>query len=147
MGGKVGINQAFGNYNPGIERYSKDGRNYGVDFGVKEGTPLALPPGEWKVVQAFAGAKGKGRIGDSTNSGYGNSVLVLNTKTGEMMRFSHLQSVNLSEGSVYKGGTIFGRSGATGNVTGPHLDLEYKDSGGQLRDIMSSQYAKYLFEN
>lgn len=142
--GKVQITQAFGNYNPGLEP-NKSGRNWGVDFGVKEGTPIALPAGEWEVVQAYNQAKGKGRVGNRENSGYGNSVLVRNARTGEVMRFSHLSGVNVQPGKIYKGGTVIGASGATGNVTGPHLDLEYKNAQGQFQDITRSPYAKQVF--
>jgi len=147
MGNRVGVNQAYGKRNPSVEVFSKDGINRGVDFNVKEGTPLALPPGTWQVLEAFGEAKGRGKIGDSTNRGYGNSVLVKNTQSGEMMRFSHLQAVMLQPGKTYSGGTVFGRSGATGNVTGPHLDLEYKDPMGNFQDVMRSVYANYLFNN
>ena len=119
-------------------------RNYGVDFAVKPGTPIALPKGEWEVVEAFAGAK-RGYIGNKVNKGYGNSVLVRNRRTGEMLRFSHLNGVNVRPGMIVKGGTIIGASGATGNVTGPHLDLEYRTPTGQLADILRSPYARYLF--
>jgi len=142
--GKVPVTQEFGRYNPGLEP-NKSGRNWGVDFGVKEGTPLALPPGEWEVVQAFDKASGNGYIGNRENTGYGNSVLVRNPKTGETMRFSHLSNVKVQPGQRLSGGTVIGASGATGNVTGPHLDLEYKDASGNFRDILKSRYASNLF--
>ena len=142
--GKVQITQAFGNYNPSLEP-NKSGRNWGVDFGVKVGTPLALPPGQWQVVQTFSGAKQKGRVGNRENSGYGNSVLVMNPQTGETMRFSHLSGVAVQPGKVYQGGTVLGTSGASGNVTGPHLDLEYKNAQGQFKDITKSPYARSIF--
>lgn len=141
--GNVPITQEFGRYNPALEP-NKSGRNWGVDFGVKEGTPLALPPGEWQVLQTFDKSSGRGRVGNRENAGYGNSVLVMNPKTGETMRFSHLQGVNVQPGQSLKGGTVIGKSGATGNVTGPHLDLEYKVNG-QFRDVTKSPYAQYLF--
>jgi len=139
----VKVTQTFGQYSP-YDVHSKN-RNWGVDFAVKEGTPIALPKGEWEVVEAFAGAKGRGRIGDSTNKGYGNSVMVRNRQTGEMMRFSHLSGVNVQAGQVYKGGSVIGKSGATGNVTGAHLDLEYRNPSGQLADVLRSPYAQQLF--
>jgi len=144
---KAQITQKFGNYNPGIEVFNKSGVNTGVDFGVKEGTPLALPPGKWKIMQAVSGASGKGYIGNKQNSGYGNSILAVNEQTGETLRFSHLSSVKVQPGMTINGGTVIGASGATGNVTGPHLDLEYKDQAGLYKDIMNSPYAKYLFGN
>jgi murein DD-endopeptidase MepM/ murein hydrolase activator NlpD len=144
---KAPITQGFGNYNPGIEVFNKSGINTGTDFGIKEGTPLALPPGQWQVVDAYNQASGKGFIGNKQNNGYGNSVLVKNTNTGETMRFSHLSGVNVQPGKIYGGGTVIGASGATGNVTGSHLDLEYKTAMGVLSDVMKSPYAKYLFSS
>jgi murein DD-endopeptidase MepM/ murein hydrolase activator NlpD len=138
------VTQAFGAYNPSVEVFSGDGINRGTDFGVKEGTPIALPPGKWEVIDAYAGASGSGFIGNKENSGYGNSVLVRNPKTGETMRFSHLSGVNVQPGQSLSGGTIVGLSGSTGNVTGPHLDLEYKQ-GGNYVDIMQSPYVNSLF--
>lgn len=120
------------------------GVNYGVDFGIKEGTPVGLPAGQWEVVEAFGGAGNRGFIGDNTNRGYGNSVLVKNAKTGETLRLSHLQRVNVRPGQVIPGGTIIGASGATGNVTGAHLDVEYKDQSGRLRDVLKTPYANQL---
>lgn len=144
MPGGAPVTQAFGKYNPGLEP-NPSGRNWGVDFGVKEGTPLAVPPGEWVVDDTYSGSKGKGFVGNTKdNAGYGNSVLVRNTKTGETMRFSHLSGVSVKPGQSLKGGTVIGTSGATGNVTGPHLDLEYKVNG-QFRDVTKSPYSQYLF--
>lgn len=141
--GNVRVTQTFGQYSP-YDVFSGN-RNYGVDFAVKEGTPIALPTGEWEVVEAFSGASGRGKIGNKTNRGYGNSILVRNMQTGETMRFSHLAGVNVQPGKVYKGGSVIGKSGATGNVTGPHLDLEFRNSQGKLSDILKSQYAKQVF--
>lgn len=120
------------------------GVNYGVDFGIKSGTPVGLPPGEWDVVEAFSRANQNGRIGDKTNSGYGNSILVRNSQTGETIRLSHLSNVGVQQGQRIKGGSVIGTSGATGNVTGSHLDVEYRDQSGRLNDILKTPYTKYL---
>lgn len=132
------ITQSFG-ARSGVEVFS-GGFNRGADFGVKEGTPLALPPGEWQVQEAFGADKEKGYIGRKSNRGYGNSVLVRNTQTGETLRFSHLSGVNVLPGKVYKGGTVIGASGMTGNVTGPHVDIEYTKNG-KLSDVTKSPYS------
>ncbi len=142
IGGNAGVTQAFGNKNP-IEIFSK-GINTGTDFGAGVGTSLALPPGKWIAEKTYNGAKGQGHIGDNTNSGYGNSVLFRNADTGEKMRFSHLSQLDINQGDTIDGGNVFGATGATGNVTGPHLDLEYYNQAGQLADIMRSLYAAYL---
>lgn len=135
------VTQRFGNRSS-VEHFS-GGVNYGTDIGVPEGTQVALPPGKWQVVQSYSGATG-GREGDGTNSGYGNSVLVQNMETGEKMRFSHLSQNMAQPGMVLQGGTYIGATGRTGNATGPHLDLEYYDQSGQMRDVLQSMYAQYL---
>ncbi len=126
------------------------GVNYGVDYGVKEGTPVGLPPGDWSVIKAYGDDKKQGYIGSKSNNGYGNSVLVQNTKTGETIRLSHLSQVNVKPGQTLPGGTVIGKSGATGNVgsryggTGAHLDVEYRNQNGRLNDILKTPYARHL---
>jgi len=120
------------------------GVNYGVDFGVKTGTPVGLPAGQWEVQEAFGDASGKGYIGNKTNRGYGNSIVVRNTKTGETLRLSHLDRVGVRPGQVIPGGTVIATSGATGNVTGSHLDVEYRDPSGRLGDVLRTPYANQL---
>lgn len=135
------VTQPYGNYNPSVEVFS-GGRNTGADFGTKIGTPVTLPAGQWRVVDAFDKAQ-RGYIGDNEDSGYGNSVVVQNAKTGDKLRFSHLSQVDVQPGQTVTGGTI-GRTGATGNVTGPHLDLEYTNPNGQMGDVLQSPYKRYL---
>lgn len=141
--GRYAITQAFGVRNPGIEVFSRGGVNTGVDIGTPEGVPAMLPQGRWRIDEAFGAARGRGRIGDSTNRGYGNSILATNLDTGEQIRLSHLSQIGVRPGQVVNGGVI-GFTGATGNVTGPHLDIEYRNAQGQLADILASRYARYL---
>ena len=142
LGGSGGITQRFGNRN-NIEVFS-NGINTGTDFGTAVGTPIALPPGRWNVLSSFRDAAGKGYIGNKTNSGYGNSILVQNAETGEKLRFSHLSDVGVDQGDEIDGGYVIGRTGDSGNVTGPHLDLEYYDKLGRIADVMQSMFARYL---
>lgn len=135
------ITQQYGNYNPDVEVFS-NGTNTGTDFGTSVGTPISLPKGQWEIVEAYKDAQG-GYIGDSENQGYGNSVVVKNLETGEKMRFSHLSHVGVEKGQTLTGGKI-GATGGTGNVTGPHLDLEYYNNQGQLGDVSQSPYGGYL---
>lgn len=131
------ITQQFGNYNPEVEKYS-GGINYGVDIGVPAGTKISLPQtGNWEVVDVYNGG--------GMNDGYGNSILVRDKKTGEKLRFSHLSKIaNIKKGDEIEGGKLVALSGATGNVTGPHLDLEYYDENGKVRDVLQSRYGRYL---
>lgn len=131
------VTQSFGNRNP-IERFS-NGINRGTDFSVKVNTPLSVPAGDWMVAESFNGASGGG-VGNSSNRGYGNSVVLVNRMTGERIRYSHLNSVNAKPGQLVKSGDVIAYSGSTGNSTGPHLDVEYYNSQGQLSNILSSKY-------
>lgn len=67
--------------------------------------------------------------------------MLQNLDTGEKIRFSHLSQVGVKTGDIV-GGQPVGLSGATGNVTGPHLDVEYYDKKGKLSDVMKSPYLK-----
>lgn len=140
LGTPAPLTQPFGNSNPNVEVFSK-GINSGADFGAPVGTTVALPQGQWQILQAYAGDTTPGHVGDDTNSGYGNSVLAQNLQTGEKLRFSHLSQVGVQPGQDVSGGNVIGATGQTGNVTGPHLDLEYYNSAGQLGDVLKSPYA------
>lgn len=130
------ITQQFGNYNPSLYRgINQSMTNTGVDIGVPTGTGVNLPDGVWKILEAIKGG---------FNKGYGNSVLAQNTKTGEKLRFSHLSDVAAQLNQMLQGGSRIGATGATGNVTGPHLDLEYYNQQGKLADVLKSGYGRYL---
>lgn len=132
------ITQSFGAYNPAIEKFS-GGFNRGTDFEATEGSSVVVPEGTWFVVESFDSAPENKR---AANRGYGNSILLRNLMTGEMMRFSHLSQVNVRPGQVVKSGESVGATGKTGNATGPHLDIEYFDQQGKLEDVQKSPYAK-----
>lgn len=105
-----------------------------------------MPQGEWKVISTKTGVKG-GNIRDYKKTPYGNSILVQNTETGEKLRYSHLSQVDVANGDILDTGTYIGKSGATGNTTGAHLDLEYYTSKGKLADVLKSDYGKYYGGN
>jgi len=137
LNGQGNVTQLVGNYNPNVERFS-GGYNRGTDIGVPQGTPVTLPPGNWEIGDVYNQAKGKGYIGNRTNSGYGNSIVARNADTGETFRFSHLLNALAQPGQKIRGGLI-GYTGATGNVTGPHLDIEIGGAFTKgLKNIMKS---------
>lgn len=138
------ITQTFGQRSP-YDSFS-GGVNYGVDYRTNPNTPINLPKGQYKIIDAFYGAKpDSGYLGNATNKGYGNSVLVQNLETGEKFRFSHLNKVGVKPGQIIQGGEI-GITGSTGNVTGPHLDLEYYDKTGRMADIQRTPYASKMWQ-
>lgn len=143
MGTQFGVRQAADKYSGGV--------NYGTDIIVPKGTKVAAPPGQWKVVEAFNGATVEGPQNKQghLNKGYGNSVLIQNTETGEKLRMSHLTpgGVYVKPGQTIEGGTVLGATGASGNTagrTGQHLDLEYYDAKGKISDPMKSSYAGFF---
>lgn len=130
----VPVTQTFGNYNPTVEKYS-GGVNYGTDLGASAGTPVSLPHGKWQVVEAKTG---------SFNSGYGNSILVKDLATGYTLRFSHLSDMQQVQPGQELSGGLIGHTGATGNTTGPHLDIETHTPDGKMIDVLRSPYGKYI---
>lgn len=135
---RVAVNTRFG-VRSRADVFSR-GINNGVDFNTKRGTPVALPEGEWIVREAFGGATREGFIGNGDNNGFGNSVLVVNQKTGESLRFSHLDRVGVKPGQRVTGGQVVALSGNTGNSSGPHLDVEFRNSRGFLQDVLRSRF-------
>lgn len=133
------ITQAFGNVNPDVEVMS-GGVNNGVDYGFKYGDPVKAPLGTWVVADSYSGDTAHGYIGNNSNSGYGNSVVLKNPQTGEEIRLSHLASNFAKPGAIVHGGSLVGLVGDTGNATAPHLDAEYKDASGNYADISKTPY-------
>lgn len=138
----VRITQTFGQ--PSQYDVFSGGINTGVDYATPVGTPVILPQGEWQIEDAFAQADPTGGyIGNGANDGYGNSVVAVNKQTGERLRLSHLSEVNVRPGEVIQGGQV-GLTGASGNVTGSHLDAEYYDRSGRISDILKSPYGNII---
>lgn len=77
----------------------------------------ALPsPLEGRVVAA-------GRRG-----GYGNSIEVVNDRTGQRFLVGHLSRIDVRVGQTVRYGQTIGAQGSTGNSTGPHVHIEAQSS-------------------
>lgn len=85
----------------------------GVDLGYEYGSAV---PALWEgqVVQC-------GNFGD----GYGNQVMLYHVGLDSYTRYAHLAAIYVSGGDFVSQGQAIGTVGATGNVTGAHLHLEY----------------------
>ncbi|MFI8944148.1 peptidoglycan DD-metalloendopeptidase family protein [Streptomyces syringium] len=97
------------------------GYHTGIDFAVSPGTPIhAVGPG--KVITAGAGGA------------YGNQV-VIQHPDGVYSQYAHMTEVKVSAGQTVTGGQLIGLSGATGNVSGPHLHMEVRTGPEYGSDI------------
>ncbi|WP_455359651.1 transglycosylase family protein [Streptomyces sp. SYSU K21746] len=106
------------------------GYHTGVDFPVPTGTTVrAVAAGE--VVSAgWAGA-------------YGYQVVVRHGD-GKYSQYAHLSALTVRDGQKVGGGQRIGRSGSTGNSTGPHLHFEVRTGPGYGSDIDPVAYLRAL---
>ncbi|MEU6483739.1 LysM peptidoglycan-binding domain-containing M23 family metallopeptidase [Streptomyces sp. NPDC046887] len=104
------------------------GYHTGVDFAASTGTPIkAVGPGT--VVSAQSGGA------------YGNEI-VIKHEDGNYSQYAHLSSLGVSAGQTVSAGQQIGLSGATGNVTGPHLHFEIRTSPSYGSDIDPLAYLR-----
>lgn len=94
------------------------GRHLGIDFAVGVGAPVYAPvSGTVREVVETSGA------------GSGGKRIELAGVDGMWHRFLHLSSWNVSRNQYVVEGQIIGWSGATGDVTGPHLHWDVRKAG------------------
>ena len=82
----------------------------GVDLDVDTGTPVRA--------MADAHVRYAGSM-----SGYGN-VVWLDHGGAVLSVYAHLSEIHVTVGTVVRRGSVLGLSGASGDVTGPHLHFE-----------------------
>jgi murein DD-endopeptidase MepM/ murein hydrolase activator NlpD len=100
------------------------GYHTGVDFVVPTGTSLKAVGAGTVVSAGWGGA-------------YGNQV-VIQLADGYYAQYAHLSQLSVSAGQSVTAGQQIGLSGATGNVTGPHLHFEIRttpDYGSDLDPV------------
>ncbi|MEU1852571.1 LysM peptidoglycan-binding domain-containing M23 family metallopeptidase [Streptomyces sp. NPDC019990] len=106
------------------------GYHTGVDFVVPTGTALKAVGAGTVVSAGWGGA-------------YGNQV-VLQLEDGKYAQYAHLSQLSVSAGQTVSAGQQVGLSGATGNVTGPHLHFEMRTSPDYGSDIDPVAYLRSL---
>ncbi|MFD3806599.1 transglycosylase family protein [Streptomyces sp. NPDC058619] len=104
------------------------GYHTGIDFPVSTGTTVkSVGPGH--VVSAgWAGA-------------YGYQVVIRHTD-GRYSQYAHLSALGVKAGQQVSGGQRIGRSGSTGNSSGPHLHFEMRTGEGYGSDIDPLKYLR-----
>ncbi|MFB7333861.1 transglycosylase family protein [Streptomyces adustus] len=104
------------------------GYHTGVDFPVPTGTSVkAVAPG--RVVDAGWGGS------------FGYQVVIRHAD-GRYTQYAHLSAISVKAGQSVGGGQRIGRSGATGNTTGPHLHFEVRTGPGFGTDIDPLAYLR-----
>ncbi|MGW0844696.1 LysM peptidoglycan-binding domain-containing M23 family metallopeptidase [Streptomyces sp. NPDC002787] len=104
------------------------GYHTGVDFVAPTGTSLKAVGAGTVVSAGWGGA-------------YGNQV-VIKLADGYYAQYAHLSSISVSAGQSVTGGQQIGLSGATGNVTGPHLHFEIRTTPNYGSDIDPVAYLR-----
>ncbi|MGW7346821.1 transglycosylase family protein [Streptomyces sp. NPDC054854] len=104
------------------------GYHTGVDFPVPTGTSVkSVGPGT--VLSAgWAGA-------------YGYQVVIKHSD-GRYSQYAHLSALGVKAGQQVSGGQRIGRSGSTGNSSGPHLHFEMRTAPGYGSDIDPLKYLR-----
>ncbi|MGW0732628.1 M23 family metallopeptidase [Streptomyces sp. NPDC002851] len=104
------------------------GSHSGIDFHADSGTQV--------------GAVGSGTVVEAGWGGsYGNNV-VIKMNDGTYTQYGHLSSISVTVGQQVTPGQQIGLSGATGNVTGPHLHFEARTSPDYGSDIDPVAYLR-----
>ena len=101
------VTQKFG------EKITDPAGHSGIDYGLYLGTPV-LAALDGKVIRAVY-----------LGTGYGTHV-VLEHEDGLQTVYAHLSSFSVCLGQSVREGQEIGRSGNTGNSTGPHLHFEVR---------------------
>ncbi|WP_406180557.1 transglycosylase family protein [Streptomyces canus] len=122
------VNASLGTpYRKAGSAWSK-GYHTGVDFAVPTGTSVkAVAPG--RVV----------------TSGWGGSFgyqVVIRHADGRYTQYAHLSAISVKSGQSVGGGQRIGRSGSTGNSSGPHLHFEVRTGPGFGSDVDPVAYLR-----
>ncbi|OEU99478.1 peptidase [Streptomyces qinglanensis] len=104
------------------------GHHTGVDFPVGTGTSVEAVTSGTVVSAGWGGA-------------YGYQV-VLRHRDGKYSQYGHLSAISVRSGQAVRTGQRLGRSGATGNATGPHLHFEVRTGPGYGSDINPLTYLR-----
>ncbi|MFC8564448.1 transglycosylase family protein [Streptomyces sp. NPDC057245] len=122
------VNGSIGTpYHQSGSSWSK-GYHTGVDFPVPTGTSV-------KSVAA-------GRV---VSAGWGGSYgyqVVVRHGDGRYSQYAHLSAISVKDGQSVGTGQRIGRSGSTGNVTGPHLHFEVRTGPGFGSDVDPLAYLR-----
>ncbi|MFF1924126.1 transglycosylase family protein [Streptomyces sp. NPDC058221] len=104
------------------------GYHTGVDFPVPTGSSVRAMASGTVVTAGWGGA-------------YGYQIVIRHSD-GKYSQYAHLSSLHVRAGQHVSGGQRIARSGATGNVTGPHLHFEVRTGPEYGSDIDPLAYLR-----
>lgn len=104
------------------------GYHTGVDFSASTGTTVRAVGAGTVVSAGWGGA-------------YGNEVVIRHAD-GKYSQYAHFSQLSVSTGQSVTAGQSLGLSGATGNVTGPHLHFEIRTGPSYGSDIDPLAYLR-----
>jgi murein DD-endopeptidase MepM/ murein hydrolase activator NlpD len=104
------------------------GYHTGVDFLVPTGTSVRAAAAGHVVAAGWGGS-------------YGYQVVIRHAD-GRYTQYAHLSAISVRAGQSVSSGQRIGRSGSTGNVTGPHLHFEVRTGPGFGSDIDPIAYLR-----
>jgi len=110
--------------------YGTSGFHNGLDFGTPTGTNV-MAAADGKVVA----------IGNNGNYAYGRYIAI-DHGNGIITMYGHLSAYKVSRGDTVKEGDTIGKSGNTGNSTGPHV--HFSVFSAKTFDIVPSKYVSSL---
>lgn len=126
-------------------RYGISNEEAGVDWqaGHHTGEDHACPTGSLAVATSWGTVVAAGP-GSLTGDGaaYGNLVKI-RTRSGLYdYMLCHLSAIKVHVGQAVEPGQVVGSTGATGNVTGPHLHYETRPAGGHYGSDIAPIHTK-----
>lgn len=102
----------------------------GIDISSSFGSPI-FSVGNGTVVDTVSSCPGHGYYGSSCGGGYGN-VIFVDYGGGVLIKYGHLNSVNVGVGQSVSRGQIIGTMGNSGSSTGTHLHYEIRVNGAAV---------------
>lgn len=118
--GVLGYPTSWRHISAGFPRYPSGGYHGGVDFDCPTGTSVHAADDGYVTAAGW------------NNTGFGNWVMI-NHGNGMVTIYGHNSRVVVSAGQSVKKGDLIAYSGATGNVTGPHVHFEVRINNGTTK--------------
>lgn len=118
--GVLGYPTSWRHISAGFPRYPSGGYHGGVDFDCPTGTSVHAADDGYVTSAGW------------NNTGFGNWVMI-NHGNGMVTIYGHNSRVVVRAGQSVKKGDLIAYSGATGNVTGPHVHFEVRINNGTTK--------------